>query len=251
MKMKIASLLLLFVALNFNMISAQNYHDAFKSDICECLNKKELTYKNIENEYNKCFASSLVSYAQLIDASIDQDDKNLKYIEGQKARRNLRIQFKDELMHSCDKYFYTYERAIYKIKEKTKQLGDSTELQRYRELVAMSPNWQSYFYRGQQYYKLNDLKGAEQDALKSIELSPTSSNEKGARAEKLFLAQIYEDQKRYNEAINTYDQVMYYQHLMKKLYLKPKQIKLKLKKIILKIKVQILNKIEREQNLKP
>ena len=189
-------------------VNSQNYLNNFKSEICECLQQKELTYKNIEHEYNNCFKSKLVNYATIIDLNIQEDDKTKKYIEGQKIRRNLKMQFQHELMFTCNTYFYTIERALFKFKEKAKLLGDSTQLQRHHELVAMQPNWNSYFSRAKEYYKLNDLKRAENDVIKSIEVSPFDINDKRRmRAEKLFLAQVYEDQKKYSEALNVYNDI--------------------------------------------
>ena len=94
-------------------------------------------------------------------------------------------------------------------KQIAKQTVDSTKLQKFHEVVAAQPNWLSYSARAKQYYLLNDLKHAEQDILKSIELSPSGNSEKGARKERLFLAQVYEGQKRYAEAIKLYDQFIY------------------------------------------
>ncbi|MEP5338371.1 MAG: hypothetical protein ABJL44_10605 [Algibacter sp.] len=207
-QIKVKSTLAFFIIFGIYSVSAQNYLNNFKSDICQCLEEKQLTVNSIGSEYNKCFTRHLVSYAPLIDTSIDIEDKNLKYLEGQKIRSNLSLKFKYELMYSCDTYFYAFERGIYKLKEKSKQLGDSVKLQKMHELVAMQPHWHSYASRAKEYYNLNDLRKAEQDALKSIELSPYGTNVLQIRPQRLFLSQVYEDQKRYDEAIKLYDGII-------------------------------------------
>lgn len=186
---------------------SQNYLNNFKSDICQCLQEKNVTYKNVDYEYNNCFIKNLVSYADMIDSEIQIEDQTKKYIEGQKIRNNLKKKFSYELMYSCDAYFYVVERGVFKVKENARQNVDSTQLQKFHELVAMSPKWQSYLYRAQHYYKLNDLQNAEKDILKAIELSPYKNNNKRIRAEKMLLGQIYEDQGKYSDAIQLYDKI--------------------------------------------
>lgn len=221
---------LLFSILN---IHSQNYLNSFKSDICQCLQDKELSARMIDNQYDKCFSKHLVSYAQLIDNDIQEEDITKKYLEGQKVRRDIRFKFRHELMYSCNAYFYAVERGVFNQKQLAKKRGDSTQLQKYHELVAMSPNWSSYLYRAGEYYKLNDLKHAEQDVLKSMELSPYKDNDLGERGEKFLLAQIYEDQKRYSEAIKLYDQIVlgdidYKTNMLKAIVVRKNQGKYKL-----------------------
>lgn len=206
--LRVALLTFFLVIFGFNKVYAQSYIKNFKADICECLEAKKSTTTTIDGDYSKCFKTNLVTYAPLIDASINIEDKNLKYIEGQKIRGSLGFKFKYELMYSCDTYFYAYERGIYASKEKQKQHGDSVKLQKMNELVAMKPHWNSYVLRAKEYYNLNDLRKAEQDILKSIELSPFANNVVQLRAQRLFLSQIYEDQKRYDEAIKLYDGII-------------------------------------------
>jgi tetratricopeptide (TPR) repeat protein len=199
--------LLFFSVFNIAGIHAQNYKNNYKADICQCLQDENLSSGFIENAYKKCFKRHLTTYAVLIDAGIKEENISLKYIEGQKIRLELQQQFMHELMYSCDVYFYSIERARQELKVNKQKTVNSTKLQEYHERVAMHPNSQSYYLRAQLYFNLKDFNNAEKDLLKSIDLNPYGENKMVSRNEKLLLAWVYEEQKRYNEAIAVFDEI--------------------------------------------
>ncbi|KJD33630.1 hypothetical protein PK35_07295 [Tamlana nanhaiensis] len=198
------SITILFISF---VVNSQDYAENFKGDICQCMQEKGVNLKTIDNVYEDCFNASLVSYASLIDSEFNDENVTVKFSKGQVKRRELKAQFKYELIYNCDIYFSTINRGIELVKEKARLTSDASQLQKQNEYVAMHPSYISYFQRAQLHYRLDDLENAKKDLFKSIELDYSGKNDKGARDQKLLLAQIYEDQKQFNKAIEIYDKL--------------------------------------------
>lgn len=185
---------------------SQNYLDEYKADICSCIETKKTTLTAVDNIFKACFTKNMTTYAIFIDAEIKEEDKVLKYIKGQKLRQELQQKFKYELVYSCNAYFdLIEEKKQHVLQQYRNRKIDSTKIDKLNETVAMQPHWANYFNRGQYYYFIGDLKKAEKDMLKSIEENPISETYLANTQEKLILASIYEEQKRYAEAIAIYD----------------------------------------------
>ncbi|MFD1615699.1 hypothetical protein [Gelatiniphilus marinus] len=196
---------LLFFSLNGY---SQNYKENYKADICACLETKKNTLQTANKIFDACFAKQMTTYASLIEAEIKEEDKTQKFIVGQKIRRELHQKLKYELVYSCNAYFDIIEQKKQDVLQqyRSKKI-DSTRIERLNESVAMQPHYSNYFNRGQFYYFIGDLKKAEQDVKKSIQENPLSQSHLATAQESLLLAMIYEEQKKYSEAIAIYDTI--------------------------------------------
>ncbi|MEP3838862.1 MAG: tetratricopeptide repeat protein [Algibacter sp.] len=187
---------------------SQNYESNYKTDICACIEAEQNTRQLADNIYNACFAKHMITYADLIDSQINEADKTKKFITGQQVRRDLNQKFKYELANVCDAYVDIIEsKKRHLLQEiRTKKI-DSSRIDQLNQTVAMVPNYYSYFNRGQYYYYIGDLNKAERDVKKSIEDNPLNQNGISTPQESLLLALIYEEQKKYSEAIAIYNAI--------------------------------------------
>ena len=198
-----------FLVILFSVISinGQPYLAPFKADMCQCLEQESLKRKLTDKIYKSCFRSVLPKYATQIDAQIIEEDSNKKYYKGQVARKDLAVNTQYQLIYSCDTYFnhLNAERLSKKLiaQENTKE----THLEPYNQQVALTPNALTYFMRAQLQFNLGNLKEAEADIHRSIDVNPNKTNVKSTRHELLLLAWIYEEQKRYTDAVTLYDRI--------------------------------------------
>ena len=93
------------------------------------------------------------------------------------------------------------------IKLITRENAKESELERYNQMVALTPNAMAYFMRAQLQFNLGNIKETEADIKKSMELNPNNENIPAMRRELLLLAWVYEEQERYSEAIAIYDKI--------------------------------------------
>ena len=186
---------------------AQNYKDSFKSDICDCLTQEKLKRRLTENTYNTCYKQTLPNYAAQIDAQIVEEDVSQKFYKGQLARKELLQSFKYELVYSCDTYYEFLEGLRVSRRLIAAEQVKEGDLESYNQQVALTPNAVTYFMRAQLQFKLGNLKEAESDIDKSIEVNPNKENVKSLRSELLLLGWIYEEQNRFNDAITVYDKI--------------------------------------------
>jgi len=186
----------------------QGYETNYKADICDCIESKKNTFQNADKIYNACFSKHMTTYAAFIDAEIKEEDKTKKFITGQKVIRDLNQKFKYELVYSCDAYIDIIEgKKQDVIQQFRSKKTDSTRIDKLNETVAMQPHYANYFNRGQYYYYIGDLQKAERDVLKSIQENPLNEGNVVTAQENFLLALIYEEQKRYGEAIAIYDAI--------------------------------------------
>lgn len=188
-------------------VNGQSYKAAFKSDICNCLEEESLKRHLTENAYKTCFREILPKYATQIDAEIVEEDINQKFYKGQLARKELIISLNYELIYSCDTYYNYLDRERTSKKLIARENAKESELERYNQMVALSPNAMAYYMRAQLQFYLGNIKEAEVDVNKSLEVNPYKDNVKSTRHELLLLAWIYEEQERYSEAIVLYDKI--------------------------------------------
>ena len=203
--------LVLFHFLFFLFISkthAQDYKDRFRADICNCLEEEEnFTAKNIDYVYGACFKKHLVFYADIIDSEIIEENKIVKYRKGQKARTDLQVAFKGELIYTCDIYYHTIENArSIALQEARLNPLNTSDLETLSQQVAMQPSMDSYLRRAQFYFQHDNLTEAEKDVQKCIEITPNGYNYYQIKS-KLLLAWIKEEQAKYQDAIAIYDEV--------------------------------------------
>lgn len=196
----------ILIAINCMFGYAQEYKEKFKADICNCLDTEIEIRRQIRNAFDTCFNKNLPTYATIIDASLEEGTPVLKYQKGQLRRTELKFMFLHELVYSCDLYFQEIEA------ERQRQLavGRSrtypSDLEKLNQTVALHPHPKSYMQRARTHFYLGNLKEAEADVLKSLEVNPYGQQGLYTRKEKLFLAWILEEQKRYKEAVTLYNE---------------------------------------------
>ncbi|SFC99391.1 tetratricopeptide repeat protein [Algibacter pectinivorans] len=187
---------------------SQNYESNYKADICDCIEAQENTQQLPDKIYHACFTKHMTTYAAIIDAQIKEEDKTKKFIAGQQVRRDLNQKFKYDLAYVCDAYLDIIEgKKQHALQQMRSRKIDSAKIEKLNENVAMVPHYSSYFNRGQYYYYIGDLNNAERDIKKSIQENPINKDEIITPQDHLLLALIYEEQKRYSEAITIYDAV--------------------------------------------
>lgn len=198
-----------FVIFCFGLLSvnAQTYKAAFRADVCSCLEEESLKRTLTENTFKACLRETLPKYAVQIDAEIVEPDVSKKYYKGQLARKALLFAMQYELIYSCDVYFkhLDYQRTSQKLiaRENAKE----SDLEKYNQMVALTPNAMAYFMRAQLQFNLGNIKASEADVLKSLEVNPNKENEKATRHELLLLASIYEEQEDFSAAVVLYDKI--------------------------------------------
>ncbi|WP_047547488.1 hypothetical protein [Psychroserpens sp. Hel_I_66] len=188
-----------------NLASSQAYKSAFRTDMCDCLTLESQKRKLTENAYKACFRETLPTYAIQIDAQIVEEDINKKMLLGQLARKDLIVAMQSELVYTCKAYFEHLEREKLSKKLIVREQARESDLEKFNQLVAMSPNTYSYFNRAQLHYNLGNLAEAEADIKSCIETNPNKDNVKSRRHELLLMALIHEENKNYTEAIVLYD----------------------------------------------
>lgn len=186
-------------------LNAQGYKNDFRADVCQCLEEERLKRILTENAYKTCLRETLPKYAAQIDAQIVEEDVNKKYYLGQLARKELLISMTAELIYTCKVYYehINFERNSKKLiaRENAKE----STLEKYDQMVALTPNAMAYFLRAQLHFNLGNIGATEADIIKSLELNPNKENVKSTRHELLLLAWVYEEQERFTEAIELYD----------------------------------------------
>jgi len=199
--------IIFYLLLSLNFTYSQTYKSAFRADICQCVEDESLKRNLTPNAYKKCYTEILPTYANQIDAAIVEEDLSRKYYLGQLARKDLIVAFQYELIYSCAVYYdyldRTRTREILIARERAKE----SDLESNNQKVAMSPNAYAYFHRAQLHFNLGNLKEAEADIHKSLEVNPNASNTQSTRHELLLLACVYEEQKQYTKAIALYDKI--------------------------------------------
>ncbi|WP_452227052.1 hypothetical protein [Lacinutrix cladophorae] len=185
----------------------QAYKSAFRADICQCLETESLKRNLTPNAYKNCYKETLPKYANQIDAAIVEEDLNKRYYLGQLARKDLILAFQYELIYTCKVYFdYLDRNRTSKILIAREQAKES-DLEAKNQMVAMSPNAYAYFHRAELHFNLANLKEAEADINKSLEVNPNASNIKSTRHELMLLALVYEEQKQFAKAVALYDKI--------------------------------------------
>ncbi|RLJ62604.1 tetratricopeptide repeat protein [Lacinutrix venerupis] len=188
-----------------NLVNSQSYKPSFRVDMCDCLTLEIQKRKLTENAYKACFRETLPKYATLIDAQIVEEDINKKMLLGQLARKDLLISIRPELVYTCEAYFNHLESEKLSKKLIIREQARESDLEKFNQLVAMSPNTYSYFSRAQLHYNLGNLDAAETDIKSCIEINPNKDNIKSRRHELLLMALIHEERNNYTEAITLYD----------------------------------------------
>ncbi|WP_282032255.1 tetratricopeptide repeat protein [Winogradskyella eximia] len=190
-------------------IKAQTYKSDFRADMCDCLTEESLKRTLTENAYKACLRETLPKYATQIDAQIVEPDVNKKYYLGQIARKDLLLSMQSELIYSCEAYYkhLDYQRTSQKLI--ARENANESDLEKYDQMVALTPNAMAYFMRAQVQFKLGNIKATEADINKSLELNPNKENVKSTRHQLLLLAWVYEEQERYKEAVLLYDKIYF------------------------------------------
>ncbi|WP_178984067.1 tetratricopeptide repeat protein [Winogradskyella helgolandensis] len=202
------STMLFFVAfLGFYGVNAQAYKNGFRADVCACLEEESLKRTLTENAFKACLRETLPKYAAQIDAQIVESDVNVKFQKGQLARKDLLLAMPYELIYTCDVYFnhLNYQRTSKKLI--ARENANESDLEKYNQMVALTPNKMAYYMRAQLQFNLGNIKAAEADVNKSLEINPFRENAKSTRHELLLLAWIYEEQEKYSAAVALYDKI--------------------------------------------
>ncbi|MDN3493121.1 tetratricopeptide repeat protein [Winogradskyella bathintestinalis] len=204
--------LIISIFTTFSMLivaNAQTYKSDFRADVCECLEIESQKRTLTENAYKACLREMLPKYAEEIDAQIVEEDINKKFHLGQLARKELLFAISSELIYKCDVYFQhlDYQRTSQKLiaRENAKE----HELEKYNQMVALTPNAMAYFMRAKLHFNLGNIEATEADVNKSLELNPNRDNVKSTRHELLLLAFVYEEQERFSDAVKIYDDVYF------------------------------------------
>ncbi|WP_452220945.1 tetratricopeptide repeat protein [Lacinutrix salivirga] len=199
---------ILFISVN--SLEAQSYQANFKNDICQCIQDKYVVNMQTHYVYKQCFEESLIQYAPLIDAEINETNPTLKYTKGQEQRKKLQAQFKYQLVSSCNIYYNILEHEREQVIAYKYGRTDSTLILKKTKQIAMTPNAHAYFGRAQLYFNLKMWDKAEADLRKSIAINPMSKNAMVTRNEQLLLAWALEKQAKYAEAIAIYSKLKYH-----------------------------------------
>jgi len=213
------NVLYMVALLGFCAISAQSYKSGYRTDVCACLESESLKRSITENTLKACLRKVLPKYADKIDAQIDEPDVRKKFQKGQIARRDLLVAMSYELIYTCDVYFKHIEDQRRSAKLITRENTKESELERYNQMVALKPNAMSYYMRAQLHFNLGNIKEAEADLNKSLEVNPYKDNVKHTRHELFLLAWVYEEQEKYAEAVELYNKIYmgYYDQKVAKL----------------------------------
>tara|TARA_R110002049_G_scaffold127163_2_gene283762 strand:+ start:1132 stop:1974 length:843 start_codon:yes stop_codon:yes gene_type:complete len=203
------NIIYILLVLNLSFVNAQNYKSAFRSDVCNCLEEESLKRVLTENAFKRCLRETLPKYATQIDASIIEEDTQQKFLKGQLARKDLLLAMPSELIYSCDVYYkhinFLRTSSLLIMRENAKE----DEIEKYDQMVALTPSATAYFMRAKVHFKLGNIKETEADIAKSLELNPNSENTISTRHELMLLAWVLEEQERYKEAIEIYDKVYF------------------------------------------
>ena len=164
-------IMLTFFVLKWATLSAQDYQNRFKADICSCIETKGPSVRSLDSTYQQCFREVLVNYTGAIDQEIQEAEPSVLYVKRQQRRTELMIVFQHELIYTCDFY--------YELQEKGRQLKLSTMranaersmLKKLDEYVALNPNTVTYTQRGVLYFALEDLEKARQDLEKALSIN--------------------------------------------------------------------------------
>ena len=148
-----------------------------------------------------------MSYADKIDASIEEDNASLKYVKGQEIRRELKNSFKYELVFTCDMYFNTLESERQSQLSKGRAKAYVSELESLNERVASHPVPLNYLARGVKHFMLGNLDQAESDLRKCLELNPNAVGNNYPKQETVVLAWILEEQGKIKEALETLNRI--------------------------------------------
>lgn len=198
-----------FIVIIISVLSAnsQSYKNAFRDDICKCLDMVSQKRSLTNNTLKACYIEILPDYADLIDASIVEEDINKKFIKGQLARKDLLTAMYTELIYTCDVYYNYVNLQRTNSALVLRKDASESELKRYNQWVALKPNFTTYYMRACVHFKLKNLKEAEDDIHKSIALNPNKKSVKITRNELELLAWIYEEQERFKEAVAICDSI--------------------------------------------
>ncbi|MUU78298.1 tetratricopeptide repeat protein [Winogradskyella endarachnes] len=198
-----------FILLIISVLSAnsQSYKKAFRDDMCQCIELVSQKRSLTNNVLKTCYVEILPNYADLIDATITEEDINKKFIEGQLARKDLLTAMYSELIYTCDTYynFIDFQRTNSALV--LRENASESELKRYNQWVALKPNFTTYYMRACVHFTLKNLKEAEADINKSLALNPNKKSAKITRKELELLAWVYEEQERFKEAVAIYDSI--------------------------------------------
>lgn len=206
--MKSIKIIFIFL-LTVNYTYSQAYKSAFRADICQCLEAESLKRNLTPNAYKKCYTQTLPKYADQIDAAIVEKDLNKKYYLGQVARKDLIVAFQYELIYSCSTYYNYLDRKRTSEKLIARERANEKDLEAKNQMVALAPNTATYYHRAELQFKLGNIKEAEKDINKSLELNPNATNIRSTRHELLLLAWVYEEQKQYTKAVALYDKIYF------------------------------------------
>jgi len=201
------TILMLFICLL--AVNAQIYKSAFRADMCDCLDLESQKRTLTENAFKACLRETLPKYATQIDAQIVEEDVNKKFYKGQLARKELLVSMQTELIYSCDVYYKHLDFKRNSKKLIARETVKESDLEKYNQMVALTPNAMAYFLRAQVQFNLGKIKETEADINKSLELNPNIDNTMATRHELMLLAWVYEEQERYTEAIALYDKIYF------------------------------------------
>lgn len=197
-------LLVLILSLFYSELTAQNYKDNFRNDICNCFEEAQPETYSLDQTVGKCFREQLPKYADLIDREIKDTVVMIKLRKGQLARQNLFYTYKYELIYTCERYSALADSArAEQLSAFKKTHGNEEYLKRANEQVAMSPNWFSYHRRSQIHFALGNLNKAEEDIRYAMSIMNYEDPQY-----KLLLAWILEEKKEYGKALPIYDELI-------------------------------------------
>lgn len=187
---------------------AQDYKTKFKADICDCLEEEiSSNARDLNKAYETCFNKSLINYASFIDAEIVEDNPKIKYQKGQKVRSQLKKDFQQEMVYSCDIYYSSIERQRKRLLYQGRAKAYVSDLKQLNQNVATHPTSSAYLLRGLKHFMLENLKEAESDLRKSIEIHPGTTRNMYSKQEHVMLAWVLEEQGRIEEALEVLNKI--------------------------------------------
>jgi hypothetical protein len=177
------------------LITAQNYKQAFKNDICDCLSQKEMSIRQYLGEYQRCYVERLPNHVGKIEASLPDTTARVRLSMSSKIKQDLRLSLQAELAGSCQRIIDLYAKKQSDNLDAIRKKADSSAFARANQKVALSPNVNNLLARAMVYLGQDKIELANQDVQGALELNPRS------RYAQIVQVLLLEQKKQYSEAI--------------------------------------------------
>lgn len=189
---------IIFIILFSHFCQAQSFKKNLENDVCDCLQKTDSLDQEV---FLNCFASMLTKYDAEFEQLIDKNSDVSHYDQGVILGRNLFDDMQVGLVQNCDKYFFLFEdlkriglqsmKIKYPISQKDSLEKNYEKIKNIDNLLEVA-NW--HFANGY-------IETAEEKYNQILKLDANYL------PSKMLLAFLYEEKKKYPEALKLYEEV--------------------------------------------